>query len=336
MAVNVSNTELPALPLFRVKPPRPTVTVYKFPVGGPAETTWFQKQLELLNEITMCRAVNEYNKKPDSEKKIPTTILSKWQLALQLYKTFIDKNGYTPVGVSQICREECNITNASDVINHPILSNPDKVRNIFDALLESISEYHSPFHMNDNRYLVTLHPIGHPEYVCMTMRVMMNFEGDPNLVEHRHIMTSLYSIIAPLMSTKYPACPGQMSIRFHQETAKIILKLHPNVRKIEVRPLRSMAEILQKAGFAKFDNIEDKQVNQFLWRYDYGALANGVTRDNMLDYFGKLLKDGNTGLDITDFKDLKVTEILTPDFEQIIPISKELIEIIADKLHLKK
>lgn len=161
------------------------------------------------------------------------------------------------------------------------------------------------------------------------MRIKMNFNGS-NSVEHRHIMTNLFSLIAPYLDQRYPKYPERLSMRLHQETAKLILELHPNIDTVYAPPLKSMAEIMQKSGFANFD-FSDKNQNVFEWIYDYGALSNGIQIKDLYKYFEEKIRV--VGLIPSDFENCTIIE--AKESLHNVNISFWLLQQISDQLKLK-
>jgi hypothetical protein len=227
------------------------------------------------------------------------------------------------------CSDECvNLDAANKVLD--LFKDKDYRRFMRDALAETIWDFGRPSRLEMKRYLVTLHPPNKPEHVYMTMRVRLDKK---DTVEHRHIMASLFSQIAPLIDSKYPKQPKGLSLIMHQETAKTILKLHPEIRTVHAPPLKSMAEILHKFRYAKFD-FSDPDKTEWDWWYDYYALSQGITLDNMIKYFNNLIKE--TGLDAEAFENLTISEAMktfetmTPPLNKI-PVSRELFKAIGLK-----
>lgn len=131
--------------------------------------------------------------------------------------------------------------------------------------------------------------------------------------------------------------PGRISILMHQEAAKLILEIHPEIKEIYVEPLRSMAEILYKAGFADSTdyNISEDLSARYEWNYDYRA--TGVPIKDLYSYFVELYNSKATtiGLDLEDFTKSDLQDLLQICNKYQIPVSKNLLTRIASKLELK-
>lgn len=289
------------------------MTAYRLP--EIMDTTWFQQQLELLLMINIMHMYVLNNPLPDSAKNFRQP---HWLMALMITRMF-KTNAYTPAGVSMVCSAECVDFSTVDMILK-MFSDTEYRYFTEAALAETIQDLgYQP--KKETRYLMTLHPPGHPEHVYMIMRAKLNYLGKPDTVEHRHIAASLFSQIAPFVDSKYPKYPGGLSLIMHKETAKTIIKLHPQVRRVTAPPLKIMAKVLHNAGFADFDFSDPDQL-EWRWNYDYYALANGITLREMTNYFNKLLQSYKTGLIASDFQGSTVQEAL--DTTQGLPVSPEL------------
>lgn len=112
----------------------------------------------------------------------------------------------------------------------------------------------------DKRYLITIHPPGHKEHVFMTMRVDLNKEG--TVAEHRYIVASVSSIIAPVLYSDMPKYPERISMPMHGVAARALIELTKGkIQSINIHPLESMREILVKEGLINRDAPKDVQVD---------------------------------------------------------------------------
>jgi len=249
------------------------VTIYELP--EKIDTTWWVDQLELMYKLEEYKVLNAHCKEPKSNCGLWSSY--GWGLIHEYGKKYdpIDSLGFMP----PLSTKSFDLSSKVKNIGETIFSDPQKMSSMQNALIECINEYSGQSGETVPKYLVTAHPVGHPDFVYINMRVKTNFKNNKGSVEHRHITTPLFALSANILDSKYPKYPGKLSMIFHKKTAEMILKLHPDSSTIEVNPMTSMAKIIEKENFGKFKFEEN--TGAYNWIYDYKNLAEGKNLDQI-------------------------------------------------------